>query len=162
MLPLLKNLRLCCLQFSDVKIFLFLPLAPFRKLPALADGQHAAGWHRDHRGRPAPSPAATPLRPVVVQLPRRRGLRRRRDAAVGQRASHSERRVGETRQKLFVQSQCLKTAEASLTFGSRTVDRGVSLSLWMSPCWRVPLEHRVCVCGWVAAVFSPWLLSDCK
>lgn len=149
MRPYLKNLRLCCLQFSDVKIFLLLPLAPFRKLPALADGQHASGRHRDHRGWPSPPPAATPLRPVVIQLPRRRGLRRRRDTTVGQRAARSEWQVGETRQKLFVHSQCLKTAEASLTFGSRTVDRAVSLSLWMSPCWRVPLEHRlyVCVCG---------------
>lgn len=55
----------------------------FRKLPALAHRQHAAGRHRDHRGRPAAPPPAPPLRPVVVQLPRRRGLRRRRHAAVG-------------------------------------------------------------------------------
>lgn len=124
MRPYLKNL-----QFSDVKIFLLFPLVPFRKLPALADCQHASGRHRDHRGRPPPPPAATPFRPVIIQLPRRCGLRRRRDAAVGQRATRSERQVRETRQKLFVQSQCLKTAEASLTFGSRTVDRAVSLSL---------------------------------
>ncbi|TNM98138.1 hypothetical protein fugu_014384 [Takifugu bimaculatus] len=48
----------------------------------------------DHRGRPAAAAPAAPLRPILIQLPRRRGLRRRRDAAVGQRASQSQGRVG--------------------------------------------------------------------
>lgn len=66
----------------------------FSKLPAFPDGQHAAGRYSDHRGRSASPPAATPVRPVVLQLPRRRSLHGRRDSAVGQRAAQPEWRVG--------------------------------------------------------------------
>lgn len=67
-----------------------------RKLPALADSQHAAGWYCNHRGRPAPPPPTPPLRSVILQLPWWCGLHRWHDAAVGQRGAQSEWRVGET------------------------------------------------------------------
>lgn len=69
-------------------------LVPCRKLSALADRQHAAGRHGDHRGRRATAPPSQPLRPIIVQLPRRCGLHRWHDAALGQRAAPSEWQVG--------------------------------------------------------------------
>lgn len=51
--------------------------SPPRQLSALADRQHAAGRHRDHRRRPAAAVSRQPLRPLVLQFPRGPGLRRR-------------------------------------------------------------------------------------
>lgn len=64
-----------------------------RKLSALSDRQHAAGWHRDYRGRPPAAPAVQHVRPVLVQFPWRCGLRGWCDSAVGQRAACSQRTV---------------------------------------------------------------------
>lgn len=65
------------------------PLLP-RQLPALPDRQHAAGRHRDHRRRPAAAVSRRPLRPLVLQLPRRPGLRRRPPDVLDPRGPGSE------------------------------------------------------------------------
>lgn len=81
-------------------------LVSSRKLSALTDRQHAAGWHCDHRGWPAAPPPAPPLRPVIVQLPRRCGLHCWRDAAVGQRAARSEWQVGKNFHFSYLKVSC--------------------------------------------------------
>lgn len=76
-------------RFSARSVF---PSAP-RQLPALPDRQHAAGRHRDHRRRPAAAVSRRPLRPLVLQLPRRPGLRRRPPNVLDPRGPGSERVV---------------------------------------------------------------------
>lgn len=65
------------------------PLLP-RQPPALPDRQHAAGRHCDHRRRPAAAVPRRPLRPLVLQLPRRPGLRRRPPDVLDPRGPGSE------------------------------------------------------------------------
>lgn len=45
--------------------------SPLRQLSALPDRQHATGRHCDHRRRPAAAVPRQPLRPLVLQFPRR-------------------------------------------------------------------------------------------
>lgn len=65
-----------------------------RQLPALSDREHAAGWYRDDRRRPAALVSRPAFWPIVLQFPRRHGLRGGESSQLDPWAAQSEWKVG--------------------------------------------------------------------